>query len=226
MPRLLLIEDEERLARSITIGLRDEGYVVDRAADAAEGLWLAGAGHHDAVILDLRLPDGSGLDLCRRLRATGFRTPILVLTACMATSDVVAGLDRGADDYMTKPFEFAVLLARIRALVRRGSSGSGAVMRLADLEVDTAARRVRRDGRPIRTTNLEFRLLEILLLHPRAVLSRQRIAAALWDDEVGPDSNVLEVLVSNLRKKLDHGSPRPLLHTRRGAGYMLSDEVP
>src|SRR5882672_3720011 len=137
MSRLLLIEDEDRLARSVTVGLRDEGYVVDRAADGEEALWLAAANHHDAVILDLRLPKLGGLEVCRRLREKGTKTPILVLTACDATQDVVAGLDRGADDYLTKPFQFAELLARLRALLRRGSSGSSAVLRLADLEVDT-----------------------------------------------------------------------------------------
>jgi two-component system OmpR family response regulator len=226
MSRLLLIEDEDRLARSVTIGLEDEGYLVDRAADGEEALWLAASDVHDALILDLRLPRIGGLEVCRRLRERGFKTPILVLTACDATQDVVAGLDRGADDYLTKPFEFTVLLARLRALLRRGSNGASALLRFADLELDVAARRVRRGDRPIRTTHLEFRLLEHLLLHARIVQSRGRIAAALWDDELGPESNVLEVLVSNLRRKLDRDGATALLHTVRGAGYVLSDEKP
>src|SRR5262252_1051689 len=162
--RLLLVEDEERLARSLEIGLRDEGYVVDRAADGVEALWRAQAQLHDGVILDLRLPRLDGLEVCRRLRARGDRTPILILTACDATADVVTGLDRGADDYLKKPFDFAELLARVRALIRRGSNGAEARLRLDDLELDTAARRVFRAGREIALTGLEFRLLEFLLL--------------------------------------------------------------
>ena len=222
MSRLLLVEDEERLARSLEVGLRDEGYVIDRAADGEEALWLASARHHDGVILDLRLPRIGGLEVCRRLRDRGDRTPILVLTACDATGDVVAGLDRGADDYLKKPFEFAELLARLRALVRRGSAGTAVRLRLADLEVDTAARRVWRGGREIDVTTLEFRLLEFLVLHAGAVQSRARLSAALWDDELGPDSNVLEVLVSNLRRKIDRGASLRLLRTKRGAGYVLT----
>ena len=226
MSRLLLVEDEERLARSLEIGLREEGYVVDRAADGVEAIWRAQSQLHDGVILDLRLPRLGGLEVCRRLRARGDRTPILILTACDATADVVAGLDRGADDYLTKPFDFAELLARVRALIRRGSAGAAARLRLDDLELDTAARRVFRGGREIVLTGLEFRLLEFLLLHAGAVQSRGRIAAALWDDELGPDSNVLEVLVSNLRRKLDRGATTPLLHTRRGAGYFVGVDAP
>ena len=223
MSRLLLVEDEERLARSLAVGLRDEGYAVDHARDGDEGLWLAKAGHHDALILDVRLPKRSGLDLCRQLRAKGSKTPILMLTACDSTDAVVAGLDSGADDYLTKPFEFAELLARVRALLRRGSAGTSARLRVADLEIDTAARAVRRHGRDVALTNTEFRLLEYLMLHAGAVQSRARLAAAIWDDDLGPDSNVLEVLVSSLRKKIDRPPLRPLIHTRRGAGYVLSD---
>ena len=213
-----------RLARSLAVGLRDEGYAVDHARDGEEALWLAKAGHHDALILDVRLPKKSGLDVCRSLRAKGSTTPILMLTACDSTSAVVAGLDCGADDYLTKPFEFAELLARVRALVRRGSAGTSARLQVADLEVDTAARAVRRRGREVTLTNSEFRLLETLMLHAGAVQSRARLAAAIWDDDLGPDSNVLEVLVSSLRKKIDRPHLRPLIHTRRGAGYVLSDE--
>ncbi len=226
MSRLLLVEDEDCLARSIMVGLRDEGYLVDRARDGEEALWFAAAQHHDAVILDLRLPKISGLKVCQHLRANGRATPILILTACDATQDVVVGLDQGADDYLKKPFEFAELLARLRALLRRGSSGASARLKLADLEIDTAARKVWRGGGEIHLSNMEFRLLEFLLLHAGSVVSRTRIAAAVWDDEMGPESNVLEVLISNLRRKIDRGSSRPLLHTRRGAGYVLSIDGP
>ncbi len=224
MSRLLLVEDEERLARSLAVGLRDEGYAVDHARDGEEALWLAKSGHHDALILDLRLPKLSGLEVCRRLRAKGSKTPIVMLTACDATSDVVAGLDCGADDYVTKPFRFAELLARIRAILRRGSSGSGARLQLAGLAVDTASRTAWRGEEKLSLGNLEYRLLELFFLHEGVVLSKARIAAALWDDEIGPESNVIEVLVSSLRRKIDRDSDRPLLHTRRGAGYVLCDE--
>ncbi|MBI3819489.1 MAG: response regulator transcription factor [Planctomycetes bacterium] len=224
MARILVIEDEERLARSLTVGLRDEGYVVDRAPDGEEGLWFANSGSHDAIILDLRIPKIGGLEVCGRIRAKGTKTPIIILTACDATQDVVAGLDAGADDYLTKPFQFAELVARLRALLRRGSAGTAAILRIADLELDTAARTARRGGREIPLSNLEFRLLEYLFLHAGTVISRVRLASALWDDELGPESNVLEVLVSNLRRKIDGPGMAPLIHTRRGAGYVLCAE--
>jgi DNA-binding response OmpR family regulator len=226
MARILLVEDEERLARSLLVGLRDEQYVVDHARDGEEALWQAESGNHDLVVLDLRIPKVSGLEVCRRLRASGSALPILILTACDTTTDVVKGLDHGADDYLTKPFEFTELLARIRALLRRGSNGQSACLQLADLEMDVAQRRVRRSGHEIALSNLEFRVLEHLLRHAGAVQSKSRIAAAVWDDELGPDSNVLEVLISHLRRKLDQDHARPLLHTRRGVGYLLAETSP
>jgi two-component system copper resistance phosphate regulon response regulator CusR len=226
MARILLVEDEERLARSLLVGLRDEQYVVDHARDGEEALWQAAAGHHDLMILDLRIPKVDGLEVCRRLRGQGAKIPILILTACDTTTDVVKGLDRGADDYLTKPFEFAELLARIRAMLRRGSNGQSSCLRLADLEMDVAGRRVRRGGAEIALSNLEFRVLEHLLRHAEAVQSKSSIAAAVWDDELGPDSNVLEVLISHLRRKIDHEQDPPLLHTRRGVGYLLSESRP
>jgi DNA-binding response OmpR family regulator len=225
MSRLLMVEDDDRLARSVAMGLQDEGYVVDRAADGEAALWLAQSHHHDGVILDLRLPKIGGLEVCRRMRAAGLRTPVLILTACDTTREKVVGLDCGADDYLTKPFEFAELLARMRALIRRGATGSSSRLRLADLELDTASHRCWRAGVEIALTESEFRLLEFLLLHPGAIQSRNRLSAALWQDEIGPDSNVLEVLVSNLRRKIDHGAATPLLHTRRGAGYFASADL-
>ena len=223
MARILLVEDEERLARSLLVGLRDEQYVVDHARDGEEAMWQAEAGHHDLVVLDLRIPKVSGLEVCRRLRAKGSTLPILILTACDTTTDVFKGLDLGADDYLTKPFEFAELLARIRAMLRRGSNGKSVCLQLADLEMDVARRSVRRAGQDIVLSNLEFRVLEHLLRNAGAVQSKARIAAAVWDDELGPDSNVLEVLISHLRRKLDHDHAPPLLHTRRGVGYVLSE---
>jgi DNA-binding response OmpR family regulator len=187
-------------------------------------LWFASSGNHDAIILDLRLPKISGIEICRRLRARGAKTPILILTACDTTQDVVRGLDSGADDYITKPFEFAELLARLRVLLRHGSVGNGARLAVADLELDCASRTVRRAGQAVALSNMEYRLLEYLVLHAGSVQSKARLAAAIWDDELGPESNVLEVLVSNLRRKIDREPCRHLIHTRRGAGYVVMDE--
>jgi two-component system copper resistance phosphate regulon response regulator CusR len=223
MARILLVEDEERLARSLVMGLRDERYVVDHARDGEEALWQADAGHHDLLLLDLRIPKVGGLEVCRRLRAKGSTLPILMLTASDTTNDVVTGLDLGADDYLTKPFEFAELLARIRAMLRRGSGGRSARLVLADLEMDVAGRRVWRGGKEIQLGNLEFRVLEHLLRNAGSVQSKARITAAVWQDEIGPESNVLEVLISNLRRKLDRDHEPALVHTRRGAGYLLAE---
>ncbi|TAH38016.1 MAG: response regulator transcription factor [Planctomycetota bacterium] len=225
MTRILLVEDEERLARSLGVGLRDEDYLVDLARDGEEALWFAGSGNHDLMILDLRIPKVDGWEVCRRLRANGSPVPILMLTACDAKEEIVAGLDLGADDYLPKPFEFSELLARVRALLRRGTMIRSARLQLADLEMDVKARRVWRAGREIALSSMEFRVLEHLLRNAGTVQSRARIAAAVWDDELGPDSNVLEVLVSHLRRKLDRDFQPPLLHTRRGEGYLLSDEA-
>jgi DNA-binding response OmpR family regulator len=220
--RLLLVEDEEAMARTLCRGLREESYVVDHASDGDEALWAARTALHDAMILDVRIPRLDGREVCRRLRAEGSRLPILMLTACDAIEDVVHGLDAGADDYLTKPFAFAELLARLRALVRRGSAGTSARLTVADLELDTSARKVCRAAVPIEVTEMEFRVLELLMRNAGSVQTRARLAAALWDDEIGPGSNALEVHVANLRRKID-AAPHPrLLHTRRGVGYVLT----
>lgn len=223
MTRVLIVEDEPILARSLRVGLTDESYVVDVAGDGEEALWYAASGFHNAMLLDVRIPKLNGIEVCRRLRKGGAVVPILMLTACDATEEVVAGLDAGADDYMTKPFEFAELLARLRALMRRGSRGGTSVLRMGGLELDTSARTVTHDGQLVVLTNMEYRLLAHLLHNLGSVQSRDRIQAALWDDETGPDSNVLEVLVSGLRRKLHGGSADGCLQTRRGVGYVLVD---
>ena len=224
MTRLLLIEDEAGLARSLRAGLQEEQYVVDHAADGDSGLWQAQSQHHDAMILDLRIPGISGLEVCRRLRAVRSQLPILMLTACDAPEDIVAGLDAGADDYMTKPFAFAELLARLRALVRRGSAGTSALLQIGDLALDTVRREVMRGGKVVALRNMEYRVLEHLVRHAGAVQTKARIAAAVWSDEIGPDSNVLEVHIASLRRKLDSGRTARLIHTRRGIGYLVSVE--
>ncbi|KAA3609435.1 MAG: DNA-binding response regulator [Planctomycetota bacterium] len=226
MTRILLVEDEQILARSLIVGLQDEHYVVDHARDGEEALWFASAEHHDLVILDLRLPKVDGWEVCRRLRHQGSSVPILMLTACDTTEDVVSGLDAGADDYLAKPFAFTELLARLRALLRRTGSQRSGKLRLADLEMDVKTRRVQRASKAIHLSALEFRVLEFLLRNVNAVQSKARIAAATWDDECGPDSNVLEVVISNLRRKIDRDFEPKLLHTRRGAGYLLTEDGP
>ncbi len=224
MARLLLVEDEDFLARSLQVGLEDELYLVDRAGNGEEALWHARSGHHDAMILDLRIPPPSGLDVCRCLRAEGRKLPILILTACDTPQEVVAGLDAGADDYLTKPFAFEVLLARLRALLRRGSGGQSAELRVGNLRIDTAGHRVYRAGREISLTRMEFLLLENFARNPGALQSRSKLSALLWEDELGPDSNSLDVLISSLRKKLDPDHPRRLIQTKRGLGYILIEE--
>jgi two-component system copper resistance phosphate regulon response regulator CusR len=224
--RLLLAEDEEGLGRSLEIGLREEGYIVDRAMDGEEALYHARVGQHDALILDLRMPRIDGWTVCRKLRAASSTLPILMLTACDTTPEIVEGLDAGADDYLTKPFDFDELLARLRALLRRGSRGAASILRIADLELDTARKTATCSGHLLALRPQEFQLLEFLLLHAGEVLSKERIAAALWDDEIGPDSNALEVHVSQLRRKLEQAGLPPLLHTRRRQGYLMSEDPP
>lgn len=224
MTRLLLVEDEPILARSLVMGLREEHYVVDHASDGEEALWHAQSGHHDVMILDLRIPKIDGWEVCRRIRADGSRIPILMLTACDTREDVVIGLDVGADDYLAKPFDFSELLARLRAMLRRTSMSHKERLSLADLEMDVGGHRVWRSGQEVCLSNLEFRVLEFLLRNNGAVQSKAKITASVWDDELGPESNVLEVIISNLRRKLDRDSAQQLLHTRRGAGYFLASE--
>lgn len=219
--RILVVEDEPSLAAALRRGLEDELFVVDVATDGEEALWAARSGAHGVVVLDVLLPKLSGLEVCRRLRREGVGVPILMLTARDATSDVVLGLDAGANDYLVKPFAFEELLARVRALARTKAVARASVVEIDDLRVDTAARRVFRGDAEIELTAKEYQLLEHLALHEGAVASKERLAEALWADECGPDSNAIEVYVANLRRKIDRGRARPLLHTMRGAGYSL-----
>jgi two-component system copper resistance phosphate regulon response regulator CusR len=219
--RTLLVEDDAELAREVAAGLRQAGSRVTMAATFDDGLQAARLAEFDIVILDVMLPGGSGFELCRVLRRDGITTPIMMLTARDAVDDRVTGLDAGADDYLTKPFALQELLARVRALARRRPALAPRTVTVADLEIDLAARRARRGGRPIELTAKEFALLECFALHPDQVLDRAMITAHVWDDNHDPFTNVLEVLVRRLRRKLDDEFEPKLIHTMRGAGYRL-----
>ena len=219
--RILIIEDEGKLAAALKRGLENESYAVDLAADGEEGLGLAEVESYDLLLLDLMLPKLDGVDLCRRLRAQGRQIPILMLTARDAIEHRVAGLDSGADDYLVKPFAFPELLARVRALVRRTGPSKDPVLRVADLEIDTVTRQVRRAGRPIALTSKEYAILEYFARNPNRVLSRLQIAEHVWDYDFVAMSNVVDVYVRYLRRKLGDDREPPLLRTIRGAGYQL-----
>ncbi len=218
---VLLVEDDGELAREIAAGLRGAGARVEHAASAREGRRVVEREALDVLILDVMLPGESGFDLCRSLRQQGVDTPILMLTARDAVDDRVTGLDAGADDYLTKPFALQELIARIRALGRRRPALAPRVVHVADLEVDLAARRARRGERVIELTAKEFALLECFVQHPDVVLDRAAITAHVWDENHDPFTNVLEVLVRRLRRKIDDGFEQKLIHTMRGAGYRL-----
>ena len=222
--RILLVEDESRVAGFIGRGLRENSYAVDIAPDGEQALYLASINDYDLVLLDIMLPKKDGYAVCRELRASGFRTPILMLTARDAVDDRVSGLDTGADDYLVKPFEFKELLARMRALLRRSSDWRPPVAHVADLTIDTSSHAVLRAGRNISLTAKEYALLEFLVLRQNRVVGRAEIAHHVWDDDFDPFSNIIDVYVKRLRDKIDAGSDRPLIHTRRGEGYILAAE--
>jgi two-component system copper resistance phosphate regulon response regulator CusR len=217
--RVLIVEDDPELASLVRDGLRAHRIDAALATSFADGQERAAAGEYDVIILDVRLPGGSGFELCRELRRGGITTPVLMLTALDAVDDRVSGLEAGADDYLTKPFAFRELLARIKALARRRPAVVPALHRIADLEVDLSARTVRRGGRPISLTAKEFALLELFVLHEGRVLDRTTITAHVWDDNHDPFANVLDVLVRRLRRKIDDGFEPKLILTLRGAGY-------
>ena len=217
--RLLLVEDDPQLSTILEAGFREHGMQVARASTMAEGRAHALRGTFDVIVLDVMLPGGSGLDLCRELRDREIATPILMLTARDAVDDRVVGLEVGADDYVTKPFAFRELVARVRALARRRPALVPTVVHIADLEVDLRARRVRRAGQAIELTAKEFALLEFFVLHPGQVVDRAAITAHVWDENHDPFTNVLEVLVRRLRRKIDDAFAPKLIQTLRGAGY-------
>jgi len=221
MHRLLVIEDEAKLLESLRRGLAQEGYAVVAAATGEEGYYLATTQDVDAVVLDLMLPGRDGMQVLRDLRSGGFAAPILILTARDTVDDRVAGLDAGADDYLVKPFAFAELLARLRALLRRDVGGREFHFRAADLELDLVARRVVRAGIEIELTPREFQLLEFLMRHRDAVVTREMIARDVWHEPAGALTNVIDVYVNQLRKKIERPELEQLIHTVRGVGYAL-----
>lgn len=222
--RVLLAEDDARLGASVARGLRNHAYAVDLVADGGVALTEAVVVPYDAIILDILLPSRSGLEIARELRARKIMTPLLMLTARDAIADRVAGLDAGADDYLVKPFAFDELLARLRALLRRGPHLSPTVLRVGDLSIDTRSQAVRRGAREITLTAKEYALLEYLARQDGRITTRAEISMHVWDDNHDPLSNNIDVLITRLRRKLDEGEAYPLLHTRRGAGYMLSTD--
>jgi two-component system copper resistance phosphate regulon response regulator CusR len=223
--RLLLIEDEEKVARLIVRSLTAESYAVDVAGDGSGGLEMARTYDYDLVILDLMLPGLSGTEVLRRLRQGGSQAPVLVLTARDALGDKVEHFELGADDYLTKPFAFAELIVRVKALLRRGGVSRSNVLRVADLELDRLTQQVRRAGRKIELTVKEYALLEYLMLNSGRVLSRTMIIEHVWDQSFDGATNIVDVYVRHLRNKVDEGRDHKLIRTVRGAGYVIgSDE--
>ena len=219
--RILVVEDEPAAASVLAKGLREHAYAVDVAADGAAALEQISINDYDLILLDLMLPRVNGLDVCRRLRAEGAAVPILMLTARGGLEERVQGLDAGADDYLPKPYHFPELLARIRALLRRGPALAAAVLTVEDLSLDTRARSAERAGRQIQLTSKEFALLEYLARRQGEVVGRAEIAEHVWDDSFDPMSNLIEVYIQRLRRKVDDGHVVKLIRTRRGAGYTL-----
>ncbi len=223
--KVLVVDDEQPLREALERALKVERYEVETAEGGAQALErLKNTGHGiDAIVLDVLMPGIDGLEVCRRLRTSGDKTPVLMLTARVEVEDRVAGLDAGADDYVTKPFELDELLARLRALLRRAGSPGNQTLRFADLALDPVAHEVRRGERVIEVTRTEFLLLELFLLNPRQVLSRSIIFERVWGYDFGPSSNSLEVYIGYLRRKTESGGESRLIHTVRGVGYILRE---
>jgi DNA-binding response OmpR family regulator len=222
--RILVVEDEKPIAQFVTKGLREAGFAVDTTHRGDEALLLLQTAPFDAVVLDLMLPGCDGLSVLRKLRERGNPVPVLVLTARGSTAEKVEGLDAGADDYMGKPFSIDELAARLRALLRRGGDQTAMVYRVADLSLDVVKRVASRNGRRIELTSREFALLECLMRSPGRVITRTRICEHVWDYHFDPGTNIVNVYVQRLRRKVDDGEQVKLIHTSRGAGYYIADE--
>ncbi len=221
--RVLLVEDDNRIAAFVAKGLRENSYAVDIAYDGDEAIYMASINSYDLFILDINLPNKDGFDVCREIRDIGNKKPILMLTARDAIDDRISGLDIGADDYLTKPFEFRELLARLRALLRRQNEIRPPQIVIADLTIDTVSRTVRRGGTQIELTTKEYSLIEFLAINKGKVVGREEISEHVWDDSFDPFSNLIEVYIKRLRIKLDEGYDIQLIQTRRGSGYILND---
>ena len=219
--RILLIEDDRKAAKLLAKGLREEGFVVDVAPTGEEGEEQAVVNEYDVIVLDWLLPGKDGIAVCRSLRGRDASTPILMLTARDSLADRVSGLSTGADDYLTKPFAFAELLARIRALLRRSRNARPAVLRVSDLTLDPASRRVTRGGVPVTLTSKEYAILEVLMRSAEEIVSRTHLVERVWHEASEVLDNLVDVHVSHLRKKIDHGESPALIHTVRGFGYRL-----
>jgi two-component system, OmpR family, copper resistance phosphate regulon response regulator CusR len=220
--RILLVEDEPDAARILAKGLRRQKYAVDLAADGEEAEYQASINDYDLIILDVMLPRKDGFEVCRELRAAGSAVPILMLTARDAVQDRIAGLDTGADDYLTKPFDLHELLARVRALLRRGQALRPEKIGVADLTIDTRAHQVERAGRRVELTGKEYALLEYLARRAGEVVSRAEIGEHVWDENFDPFTNLIEVYIQRLRRKIDDGHRLKLIRTLRGEGYLLA----
>jgi two-component system copper resistance phosphate regulon response regulator CusR len=225
--RLLVVEDDPRLANLIVRGLREQTYAVDVAGNGPDAIVQVALNSYDAIILDVMLPGGmDGFAIVREIRKRGLRTPVMMLTARDAVADRITGLDSGADDYLNKPFDFGELLARLRALLRRPEVLQPTVLQVGDLAIDVQSRAVTRAGTAISLTAKEYALLEMLVRHAHTVVSRADIVAHVWDENHDPFTNAVEVYINRLRSKIDKAPWPPLLHTRRGAGYMLAETPP
>jgi DNA-binding response OmpR family regulator len=224
--RVLIVEDDRRVADAIAKNLRSEAFAVDIARDGESGEEMAKVNDYDAIVLDLMLPGQNGWATCKNLRSDGVLVPILMLTALDDVDDKIRGLDSGADDYLTKPFHFGELLARIRSLIRRHSTVRSTNIEQYGLRLDLNTHKAHREDQEITLTATEFSLLELFMLNPERILSRQEISEHLWDMNFDPRSNVIESFVRFLRQKIDRDFDRPLIHTIRGAGYIFSDTDP
>ena len=220
--RVLVVEDQHRIADFISRGLSEQGYAVDVAYDGDEALQWVDTAEFDVIVLDVMLPIRDGIEVCRTLRERGLRMPILMLTARDTVEDRVRGLDSGADDYLVKPFAFAELLARLRALTRREPAALGTVLKVGDLILDTTTREASRQGMSLELTSKEYALLEYLMRHPNQVLTRTMIAEHVWNYDFDNATNVIDVHIRNLRRKIDDPFPTKLVQTVRGAGYRIS----
>ncbi|OGG15370.1 DNA-binding response regulator [Candidatus Gottesmanbacteria bacterium RIFCSPHIGHO2_02_FULL_39_11] len=223
--RILLVEDERRLANVVKKGLTEEGFAVDIAYDGEEGKYLAESEEYDLIILDITLPKADGITICKELRKKNIKTPILMLTARATLEEKVIGLDSGADDYITKPFAYLELRSRIHALIRRSKGESSPTLSVADLELDPIKHLLTRNGKPITLTPKEFSVLELLLRHKDEVVSRTMIIEHVWDYNFDSMSNVVDVFLAAIRRKVDKGAKVKLIHTLHGVGYKISESI-